>query len=244
MPGPDRDLLRRLHAAALPRTSPFACPYLPDRVARYRGFVADRLDGETYHALMDAGFRRAGGAFYAMDCPGCRACVPLRVPVAEFRPSRSQRRTWRRNRDLTVEFAAPRCSDEAFALYRRYLRHRHPDTPADETREHFEQSLYAAVVDSVEARYRLGEALIGVSLLDVCSRSVSAVYHFFEPAHARRRLGVFSVLAEIEYARQLGAPWYYLGYLVAGARTMAYKADYRPHELLRDGVWQRDAEPR
>ncbi|MEZ6038375.1 MAG: arginyltransferase [Planctomycetota bacterium] len=232
----DHELLQRLAPEHLPAAS-YPCPYLSGRTATARAFAAERLPGELYHDLMDRGFRRSGQMFYAMDCDGCRACMPLRVPVATFAPSRSQRRTWRRNQDLRVEFATPRFAPHKFAMFRRYLRDQHADSPSETTEEGFRQEFYGAVVDSVEASYLLGDQLLAISLLDVCSRSVSAVYHFYEPEHRRRRLGVFSALAEIEYARRLGAPHYYLGYWVRGAATMHYKAEYGPHQLLRDGDW-------
>lgn len=230
--------LRWLDRQQLPRTAPYPCPYLPRCDAVQTGFASARLDGELYHELMDRGYRRNGDVFYAMACAGCARCVPLRVPVATFRPSRSQRRTLRRNRDVRVEFAPPRYTDEAYSLYVRYLRHQHPDSPAAESCEQFRASLYAPVVDSLEARYLVGDRLIGVSLLDVCSRSVSAVYHFFDPDERRRRVGVLSALLEIELARARGAPHYYLGYWVQGTPTMHYKAEYGPHELLLDGAWR------
>ncbi len=231
-------LLAWVDADELPRTPLHECPYLPGLQARERAFLASKLDAERYHELMDRGFRRTGDMFYAMDCPGCRRCVPLRVPVATFVPRRSQRRVWRKNADVQVTVQAPVSTPQVFELYRRYLRHQHPDGPLDETMEQFRASLYARVVDSVEVRYTIGERLAAISLLDVCTRSVSAVYHFFDPEFAHRSLGVFSVLSEIEWTKQRGVPHYYLGYWVEGAPTMQYKANYRPHELLRDGRWQ------
>jgi arginine-tRNA-protein transferase len=40
------------------------------------------------------------------------------------------------------------------------------------------------------------------------------------------------VLQEIEFCRAHGLPYLYLGYWVAGCASMAYKSQYRPHELL------------
>lgn len=236
--GPD-PLLQWVDADHLPRLPLRPCSYLPGRLARERAFLAERLDGETYHELMDRGFRRSGRFFYAMDCPGCRRCVPLRVPVATFAPTKSQRRAARRNEDVTVTVREPTFTPAAFDLYCRYLRHQHPDREREEDAEQFRESLYGSVVDTVEVVYAVAGAPIAISLLDVCARSVSAVYHFYDPAHARRSLGVFSVLAEIDWTRRIGVPFYYLGYWVEGAATMAYKANYGPHELLHDGRWQR-----
>lgn len=227
-----------LTAHPLPRTTPHPCPYLPGRHAAERAFLAESLDPEAYHELMDRGFRRNGTLFYATDCEGCRRCVPLRVPVDEFTPSRSQRRVLKKNADVRATFALPEFTAATFALYVRYLRAQH-DGVADETPESFRASLYERVVDTIEVTYSLGARTIGKSLLDRSSRSVSAVYHFYEPELRSRSLGVFSVLTEIEWTRATGVPHYYLGFWVEGARTMQYKANYRPHELLVDGTWKR-----
>ncbi|MFN7589051.1 MAG: arginyltransferase [Planctomycetota bacterium] len=241
-------LLRWVDADECPRSEPYPCPYLPGRMARQRGFRVAGMPGELYHELMDRGFRRSGDVFYAMVCDDCRLCVPIRVPVATFAPSKSQRRALRRNEDVTVQVGPPTFTPEKFALYRRYLAGQHgrgetagdgsDSTNGGEREDEFRASMYGAVVDTVEVTYTLGDRLLATSLLDVCARSVSAVYHFYDPDEGARSLGVFSVLMEIEYTRQLGVPHYYLGYWIEGAKTMQYKANYRPHELLRSGRWQ------
>lgn len=234
-------LLRWVDADQCPRSEPYPCPYLPGRMARQRGFRVPGMPGPLYHELMDRGFRRSGDVFYAMACDGCRLCVPIRVPVATFAPSKSQRRALRRNEDVTVQTGTPVFTPAKFALYRRYLQVQHGRTDeggSGESEAEFAASMYGAVVDSVEVTYTLGDRLLAVSLLDVCPDSVSAVYHFYDPDERDRSLGVFSVLMEIEFARQLGVPHYYLGYWIEGAKTMHYKANYRPHELLRAGRWQ------
>ena len=74
---------------------------------------------------------------------------------------------------------------------------------------------------------------------DVCRSSLSSVYFYYDPAEARRGLGTFGALYEIEAARRLGIPHYYLGYWIAGCGTMDYKAGFRPNEVLcPDGVWR------
>lgn len=235
--------LRWLDQQDLPRSSPYNCPYLDNRQAIQFGFASDQLDADLYQALMDRGFRRSGTIFYGMACPSCQACVPMRVPVATFRASKSQRRTHRRNQDVRVEFAQPCFDRDSHKLYQRYLRHQHPDTPQDESESSFRDMLYGGVVDSLEARYYLDSRLIGVSLLDVTSKALSAVYHFFDPELRERRIGVYSVLAEIEHARHLGLSYYYLGYWIQDAPTMHYKANYRPHEVLLSGTWQSQNAP-
>jgi arginine-tRNA-protein transferase len=208
-------------------------------VARTRAFYAERMPGELYHRFMDAGFRRSGRVVYQPVCPGCRACQPIRVPVGGFRPSKSQRRCERRNADLAVTVGRPVATDEKFDLYRRYVTEWH-NTVEEPTREEFESFLYASPVETIEFCYRdPAGTLLAVGICDVCRESISSVYLYHDPIHRKRGLGVFAALKEIEFARHTGISYYYLGYWVEGCRTMHYKADYRPHEILHpDGVWR------
>jgi arginine-tRNA-protein transferase len=217
---------------------PHPCVYLPGRTARFRAFAAGSFDPDMYRQFMDANFRRSGELFYQPVCPGCQACVQIRVPVARFEPSASQRRVLRRNQDMKVTFGIPTATDEKFDIYRRYSDARH--SPKQEDRRSFEMFLYESPVETIEAEYRdESGTLLGVGICDFSPTSVSSVYFYFDPAASSRSLGTYSALVEIELARQIGLAWYYLGYWVAGSRSMEYKRRFRPHELLgADGVWR------
>lgn len=220
-------------------TGPHPCGYFPGRSARTRAFWAAGLDPDVYHRFMDAGFRRSGRTVYQPVCDGCRACVPIRVPVATFAPSKSQRRALRRNADLAISPGAPEPTPEKHELYEKYRRHWHShDDPRDW--HAFVDFLYDSPVETVEVCYREpGGGLLGVGVCDLCDSSLSSVYFYFDPDHAKRALGTFSALWEIGLARRLGIPHYYLGYWVSGCAAMEYKADFRPCELLgTDGVWR------
>ncbi len=215
------------------------CAYLPDRMAQNRALLAESMRGEVYHELMDAGFRRSGKLIYQPVCRGCRACVPIRIPTAGFVPTRSQARCRRRNEDLAVEVGPPFPTGEKFELYRRYASERHGDEHADDP-EAFCAFLYDSPVDTLEFVYRDGrQRLLAVGICDVCTSSLSSVYFYFDPDEMRRGLGTYGIVYEIEYARLRGIPHYYLGYWIGGCRTMQYKADFGPHELLGpDGRWR------
>lgn len=214
------------------------CPYSPDRTAQVRAFQAAHVSGESYHELMDAGFRRSGQLFYQPVCAGCRRCVQLRVPVSRFRMSKSQRRVWRRNGDVRVIVGVPELTEEKTDLYRRYLAARH-DGQQDSSSDGLQSFLYESSVDTVEFSYRVGGRLVAVGICDVCALSLSSVYFFFDPSAPRRSLGVYGTLRELEFCRVQGIEHYYLGYWVSDARSMRYKAQYRPNQLLGgDGVWR------
>jgi len=218
---------------------PHPCPYLPGRQAQLRAFYAARIKPTVYHGFLNASFRRSGLVIYQPVCQGCRACQSLRVPVQSFRPSKSQRRCWKRNADLTVA-ASPLCaSDEKYELYVRYQAQRH-DAEEPDARSTFESFLYRSPVDSIEFTYRDGRnQLLAVGICDVCDASLSSVYFYFDPAHSRRGLGIYGAMREIDFAAQMGISHYYLGYWVRGCRKMQYKADFRRCEALYpDGCWR------
>ena len=231
-------LLDLIDNDGLPRTEPHPCSYLP-RKAVTEGFRSQVLHGETYHDLMDRGFRRSGSIFYRPRCPSCNACVQMRVPVADFKPGKSQRRVLKKNEDVRLRISRLNLTPAKVLLYARYLDYQHPGSPQTGDAESLRDFLYENVVDSREVSYFVDDRLIGVSILDVCSRSVSTVYHFLEPDEAWRSLGVYSVLREIELTRTLEIPFYYMGYWIQGCGKMDYKASYRPHEVLIDGEWER-----
>lgn len=220
-------------------TSPeHPCPYLPGRVAQNRAVYVSRMPPSLHHQFMDAGFRRSGRVLYQPICPHCRNCVPIRVRVADFAPSKSQRRCRRKNADLSITSGPPRSSDEKFDLYLRYQTQWH-NSPADD-RSAFESFLYESPIDTIEFNYRdPAGRLLAVGICDRCSQSLSSVYFFYDPNESHRGLGTFGALHEIHYAAEQSIAYYYLGYWVRGCGSMDYKSMFRPCELLcADGVWR------
>ncbi len=215
------------------------CPYLPGRMARDRAFWADRFPAGLYEKFEDSAFRRSGHVVYQPVCKGCRQCVPIRVPVNRFQPSKSQRRSLRKNSDLQIEVGPPIATPEKFSLYQKYTADWHGAKPK-ETSEDFESFLYQSPVETLEFSYRDSAGqLLAVGICDFEPKSLSSVYFYFDPAHAARGLGTFSVVYELAYAKQRHLPHYYLGYFVAGCASMRYKSNFHPYELLgTDGVWR------
>lgn len=222
-----------------PPGEPFPCPYLRGRLARHLTIAPIPIAPGVYHALLDLNFRRLGPVFYRPGCDACNECRMIRVPVAEFTPSRAQRRCRARNADVTVEVAPPRPSEEKHRLYRRYLDGRH-DGQMDGSAGEFHGFLYTSGVETIEVLYRSEGRVLGVGIADVEPRAISAVYFYYDPTAARRSLGVFNVLWLVEECQRRGLAHLYLGYYVRDCPKMSYKAEYRPCEVLRpDGRWAR-----
>lgn len=220
----------------------YPCPYLPEQTARTL-FLDPRASGLVpYGVLLEQGFRRSGTYFYRPRCQGCQACIPLRIPVNDFQPDRNQRRTWNHNRDLAVTLRAAEYSEEHFDLYLRYQRWKHPGGGMDQSSsEDYSSFLLAPSGETLMIELRLHHQLLAVAIMDVTGDAASAVYTFYSPDTPRRSLGTYSVLREIELARNHHLRWLYLGYWISASAKMSYKSRFLPHELLTIGGWQRVA---
>lgn len=218
-----------------------ACPYLDGRISRnlfadpYRNFSE-----AEYAQLLRMGFRRSGNMCYRPGCPDCRACVPIRIPVTDFRPNRNQRRCLKRHSHLQTTSLLPHWSDEHYRLYRHYQAHRHTGGIMDSAKAEIYQSLIDGAqfnARMIEFREPDGELKV-LSIVDFTRVGLSAVYTFFQPEDAAS-YGRYSILWQIEQARQLGLPHVYLGYWIQQSPKMAYKTEYRPCEILNwDKGWQ------
>lgn len=233
--------LQILHT--LPSLPGHPCAYLAGRIARDRGFAVSHLNSATWGSLLESGWRRAGAIIYEPACPMCRECIPIRIPIGRFSPSRSQRRARARNADLTVRLTPVAITDERAELYRKYITTRHNGMMSGSRRE-FEQFVGASPVDTCELECRLGRRLVSVGTIDRTPAAWNCVYCYFDPELSWRSLGTFNVLQAIElcgdHCPAGNEAHIYLGYWIAGSKTMAYKTNFRPHELRTpSGAWVR-----
>jgi len=215
------------------------CGYLPRRLSR-SAFVAPhtQVTGEVYGALIANGFRRSGDYAYRPACSNCKACVPVRVPAAAFKPNRAQRRCFKRNADLVIERRTT-LQEEHFELYRRYLLARHPfgGMDADDAKA-FHEFLGSTWGVTEFWCFHEADVLRMVAVVDRLPAGLSAVYTFFDPEETARSLGTYAVLSQLAAAREAGLDYLYLGYWVAGSATMDYKRHFRPLEQFDGSGWQ------
>jgi len=225
-------------------TPEHACGYWPERLAR--DLVLDPGDprlGDLYPQALSWGFRRSGNLIYRPHCRDCQACIAVRVPVADFRPDRSQRRCLARNADLEVRVCPAERTEEHFALYRRYLGARHPGGGMDDHGiAEFDQFLITAWGQGrfLEIRTRQAHGtgtLLAVAVTDLAPEALSAVYTFYDPEETARGLGTFAILQQIAWAQRDHRRHLYLGYWIHGHRKMAYKRRFRPLEAFTGQAW-------
>ncbi|MES2772357.1 MAG: arginyltransferase [Pseudomonadota bacterium] len=249
-------------------TKAYPCSYLSEQQARSQIVLqSQRMSKDRYSQLVQNGFRRSGNITYRPACDHCQACIPVRIPVAQFQPTRSQRRSSKTHQNLLAQEQALRFSAHHYQLYQRYQRARHAGNGMDlDEPEQYRQSLLLSQIDTRLVEFsehadededeQLGQntnpdarqhraqqkhtpprIVRMVSIIDVLNDGLSSVYTFFDPDYPGS-LGTYNILWQIEQCRLHQLPYLYLGYWVEHSQKMAYKAKFQTIEGLIEGRWQ------
>ena len=208
------------------------------------------LQGDSATELNDTlskqGFRRSQNVLYRPSCAECSACMSARIRVADFEPSRSQKRALKKNAQLKRRATSPWATEEQFNLFREYLDGRHARGGMADM-DMFE---FAAMVEETPIRSRVIEytdtseilegkqPLVAACLTDILDDGLSMVYSFFAPDLQSSSPGTFLILDHVAIAKELGLPYVYLGYWVPGSPKMAYKANFSGLEVYTGKSWQ------
>ena len=226
-------------------TTPYHCGYLPGKMAQSLIATPHHLvDTNIYSGLIQQGFRRSGKFAYRPHCEHCNACVPVRLVLQTFTPNRSQKRAFKQHANLSARIMPLGFHSDHFALYSSYQLARHSDVETqtevnlENEAEQYQQFLCNSHLESLLIEFRDEQhALKMVSIVDIVSNGVSAVYTFYDTTDNKASFGTFAVMWQAQWTSSLKLDYLYLGYWIADSQKMAYKQQFKPQEKLIDGEW-------
>jgi leucyl-tRNA---protein transferase len=214
----------------------YECAYLPNKLVRMKYKYITEPNTEFTSAVIKRGWRRFGRYYFHPTCNGCNECKSIRIDVENFTFTKSQKKAIKRNNGTQIIIGRPSLSKHHLDLYNRYHYYKQ-DKDGWKYRSISHKEYYENFVDGAgdfgrEVLYFEGEKLIGVDLIDILDDGISAIYFYYDPDFSELSLGTFSLLYQIELAKQLGLKWIYLGYWVEGCKAFSYKQKFQPQELL------------
>lgn len=217
-----------------------SCPYLDGVTARMPlRLPVGSVTPEITDQLLEMGYRRSGDFVYRPQCPGCSECKATRLDVSRFRMTASMRRVLRRgDRDLTCRWGPARVDRVRVEIFNEHRAKRGLGTgcaPIDA--ESYRAFLSDTCCDTIELAISQTGQLVAVSIIDVGKSSTSAVYTHFDPIASRYSLGTYAILKQIEWARDNGRRFVYLGMYVASNQHLNYKARFMPQQRLCGEQW-------
>lgn len=204
-------------------------------------FFADAVTPGQIDGLLADGWRHFGTHFFRYNLGvyqnEIRRVLPLRIRLAEFKFSKSQRRVLRRNEDLEVNIRPILLTPETTALFDRHKRRFRSGVPSS-IRDFLSAEPATIPCEAFELNVRRGEELLAASFFDVGETSVSSIYGIFEPTETARGLGILTMLKEIEFALSEGKDLYYHGYAYEGESFYDYKKRFSAlEEFDWEGNW-------
>ena len=221
-------------------TTKYSCGYIKGKDAQ--SIVATpykNVNSKNFHSLMSDGFRRSGQYVYKPNCKNCNACIPIRVLAPYFNASRSQKRLKKYLNKLSVKILPLTFNEEHYSLYVNYQnkRHRNNDGAEDGVAD-YNNFLIKSNVNSKLVEFRLNNDLKMITIIDIIDDGISAVYTFYDCGDQKLSLGTMSIIWLIEFCKKEDIPFLYLGYWIHASQKMKYKTNFKPYELMIEGVWQ------
>ena len=224
-------------------SAPHPCPYIePETASTVLLDPEFKVNNHLFSILLKSGFRRSGETIYRPHCRNCNECVSVRISASEYQPNRAQKRTYKRNQDIYTNLVPAEFKEEHFELYKRYQSWRHTGDIMDHDDPiRYQEFMVDSSIDTAFIEFRLNDKngpLVALAVCDLPDDGLSAVYTFFDPELGKRSLGTFAIMKQIDYVREMGLDWVYLGYWISSCKKMNYKTNFKPMFGFVNKEWQ------
>ena len=221
-------------------TTEYSCSYIDKMDAQSLVVTPYKsINQNTFQDLIEKGFRRSGQYIYKPNCKSCTACIPIRLSVKKFLPSKTQKRTYKKHGYFTIREAPLSFKKNHFDLYLKYQNKRHSFINNEQNNlDDYNDFLIKSNVKSKLIEFWDGDLLKIVSIVDIVSDGISAVYTFYDPDDDKVSYGTYSIIWLINWSKAHQLKYIYLGYWIGECNKMKYKTNFKPYELYIKGYWQ------
>jgi arginine-tRNA-protein transferase len=198
--------------------------------------IINDCSAQLTHDLIERGYRRFGRMYFRPICEDCNECQSIKIDVANYSFSKSERRVIRKAKDLDIYIQTPTLTQEHLELFDKYHHYMHKKKGWNfqkVTPDHYYNSFVIGHEDyGKEVLYFYKNKLIAIDLIDILQEGISSIYFYYDPDFGDLSLGKLSLLKQIQFAKETDKAWIYLGYYVEDCPSLNYKAAYKPYTTL------------
>jgi len=214
------------------------CSYFEDKTSDIRYKYVEKCSYEEQKAMLQRGWRRFGYMFFVPECKECDECKTLRIDIKNFRFSSSQRRVLNKNKDIKFYIQEPTVTYEHIDLFNTYHQYMTQKKGWEKNEVDIQEyyNAYVAGANNIgkEILFFKDNNLVAVALIDFFDDAISSVYCYYDPNYIKYSLGQFSILVQIQLAKEYNIPYVYLGYWIKDHFSLGYKNRYKPFEILQN----------
>lgn len=215
-----------------------SCAYFENELSDMRYQYLNNSSVENYTKKVERGWRRFGKIHFVPECKSCTKCISMRIDVNNYKFSKSDKRVLNKNRDTKISIRTPDVTLEHLELYDKYhaFMNEKKSWPYNKITldEYVKSYVEGNLLYAKEFLYIKDDKLIGVALVDVLPDAISSIYCFYDHDYSDLSIGKFSILLQIQIAKELNIPYIYLGYWIKDHYSMGYKESYMPYEILKN----------
>ena len=212
------------------------CSYFNDETSDIRYKFHQNMTANMAYNMLDRGWRRFGKMNFVPECKSCDKCISIRIDVKNYKFSKSEKRVFNKNIDTELFIQKPSLSHEHLNLYDKYHTYmqgkkkwNYKEITAD---DYFSSYVDGANDFGKEILYVRDGKLVAVALCDFITAGISSIYCYYDHDYKDLSLGKYSILAQIQIAKNNNIPYIYLGYWIKDHFSMGYKENYQPYEYL------------
>ena len=154
----------------------------------------------------------------------------LRVVLDEFKNDKAYNKLLKLNSKFDIRIQQATITREKEALYTIYKKGIAFD-PADSLQTLLNHDTIINIYNTLEIELYDGNKLIGVGFFDLGNTSAAGINCFYNPEYKKYSIGKYLIYQKIQYCKNIGMQFFYLGYFGPGCKPFDYKLDIAKNAL-------------